>query len=220
MSQPSSPTSVITGAAGGIGASLARRLAGQGHRIAAVDLSLERAQALATSLGSGARGYGCDVSDAAQVEALAAQVLADFDGIHMLFANAGVAIGGKLTETSGDEFRWLFDVNVLGAFQIIRAFIPALIEQGRAGASARVVLTGSENALGLPETAEMTAYTATKHAILAMADGLRRDLAGTGVEVHVFCPGVVATRIWDGRAYRQQRYGGAAPASAEMAEKF
>jgi short-subunit dehydrogenase len=55
----------------------------------------------------------------------------------------------------------------------------------------------------------MTAYTATKHAVLAMADGLRRDLADTGVKVSIYCPGVVNTRIWDSRAHRLEQYGGA-----------
>jgi NAD(P)-dependent dehydrogenase (short-subunit alcohol dehydrogenase family) len=211
---------VVTGAASGIGESLARLLVDRGSRVAVVDISKESAQAVATAIGSGARGYGCDVSDPDQVAAMAGAVLADFGNINQVFANAGVAIGGKLTETSSADFRWLFDVNVLGVFETVKAFTPALLEQGSKGHLARFVLTGSENSVGLPPTAEMTAYTATKHAILALADGLRRDLRDAGVSAHVFCPGVVATRIFDARSRRQDRYGGSDPASADHASEM
>jgi short-subunit dehydrogenase len=64
----------------------------------------------------------------------------------------------------------------------------------------------------------LTAYTATKHAVLALADGLRRDLKDTGIKVSIFCPGLVNTGLWDSRGRRQPRYGGAESLSEQEVE--
>jgi short-subunit dehydrogenase len=134
-----------------------------------------------------------------------------------LFSNAGVAIGGKLTDADIREVAWLMEVNVVGTVRTIQAFMPHLLHRAEAGGRPRIILTGSENSIGLPSTGEMTAYTATKHAVLALADGLQRDLAGSGVGVSIFCPGLVNTRLWDSRSTRQARYGGAEAVDAERA---
>jgi NAD(P)-dependent dehydrogenase (short-subunit alcohol dehydrogenase family) len=210
---------VVTGAAGGIGQGLARAVAERGARVAAVEISGERADAAAVAIGFGSRGYACDVSDLDSVRALADAVERDFGGVNLVFANAGVAVGGKLTDTDPDEFQWMIDVNVRGAFNTALAFVPALEKAAAKGMAARLILTGSENSVGLPETGIFTAYTVTKHAILAMADGLRRDLEGTDVAVTIFCPGLVNTGLWDSRAHRQDRYGGAAQVAPEFAER-
>ncbi|MCK9541400.1 MAG: SDR family NAD(P)-dependent oxidoreductase [Novosphingobium sp.] len=212
--------SVITGGAGGIGLALARAVVTRGGAVALADLSREKAQAAAEEFSGHVRAYRCDVSDRADVEALAADVLADFGAVDLVFANAGVAVGGPLTETDPREFDWMFDVNVRGTFNTISVFAPVLRARAATGRPARFILTGSENSVGLPTTAVMTAYTATKHAVLAMADGLRRDLADSGVGVTVFCPGLVNTRIWDSRANRQDRYGGAEAWPAEQAAQM
>ena len=208
---------VVTGGAGGIGGAIATDLAARGARVAVADISQEKAVAMAEGLGAPARGYRCDVSDRGEVEALAADVSRDFGGVNLVFANAGVWVGGRLTEIEAREFDWLFDINVRGAFNAVQAFAPLLHRTAAGGAPARLVLTGSENSVGVPTTAFMTAYTATKHAILAMADGLRRDLDGSGVGVSVLCPGPVNTQIWDARRTRQDRYGGPAAADPEVA---
>jgi NAD(P)-dependent dehydrogenase (short-subunit alcohol dehydrogenase family) len=210
---------VITGGAGGIGFAFASALAERGVRLAIADISEEKAQDAAARLGAAAKGYGCDVTCVESLERLAAAIERDFGHINWLFANAGVAIGGKLTETSLREFEWLFDVNVTGTFRTIQTLFPLLQKSAAKGLPARVVFTGSENSVGLPTTGEMTAYTATKHAVLALADGLRRDLQGSGIDVSIFCPGLVNTGLWDSRRVRQDRYGGS-EAMPEQEEEF
>lgn len=208
---------VVTGGGGGIGAALARALAAKGVRVAIADISLDEATATAKAIGEGARAYRCDVTDTAEVEALAADVLRDFGGVNLVFANAGVWLAGALHETSRADFQFLFDVNVGGVFNTVRAFTPLLLQQAARGGLAHIVLTGSENSVGLPNVGVNSAYTATKHAVLAMGDALRRDVKDSGVGVSVLCPGAVNTRIWDGRRARQDRYGGAAEIAAEAA---
>jgi NAD(P)-dependent dehydrogenase (short-subunit alcohol dehydrogenase family) len=219
MAEEGAGIAVITGGAGGIGFAFASALAERGVRLAIADISEEKAQDAAARLGAAAKGYGCDVTCAESLERLAAAIERDFGHINWLFANAGVAIGGKLTETSTREFEWLFDVNVTGTFRTIQTFFPLLQNSADKGLPARVVFTGSENSVGLPTTGEMTAYTATKHAVLALADGLRRDLQGSGIDVSIFCPGLVNTGLWDSRRVRQDRYGGA-EAMPEQEEEF
>lgn len=209
---------VVTGGASGIGRALATLLADQGARVAIADISLERAQEAASAIGRGAKAYPCDVTEFASMAALAEQVSADFGGVNYVFANAGVVFQAGLLETDPSEFDWVFDVNVRGVYNTFRAFTASLLEQGGKRAAARFVITGSENSIGLPFLGVMTAYTATKHALLALADGMRRDLADAGVKVSIFCPAGVNTRLWDARSTRHDRYGGSEPAVGAEAE--
>jgi len=210
---------VVTGGASGIGRALAAALVARGARVAIADVSLEQAASTADALGGVTRAYGCDVTSREQVETLAAAVERDLGPVSLVFANAGVAVGGKLADTNADEFQWLMDVNVGGTFTTVQVFLPHLLRGAQAGRPTRLVLTGSENSLGVPGGSPSSAYTATKHAVMGMADALRRDLDGSGVGVSIFCPGLVATRIWDARRHRQDRYGGRADMPSEYAER-
>ena len=210
---------VVTGGGSGIGAALAAALAQRGAHVAVADISGDDAAGVAARIGPAARAYQCDVSDIDSVRALRSDVARDFRSVNFLFANAGVFIEGPLHETRPEELAWLFDVNVKGVYNAVHTFAPMLLEQGAKQAPARVVMTGSENSLGLPFQGVMSAYTATKHAVMAIADALRRDLEGTGVGVTIICSGAVDTRIWDARRARPDQYGGAAAAPQDLAER-
>lgn len=201
---------VVTGGASGIGAAIARALAVSGARVAIADVADSRAAELVASIGSNARAYHCDVTDRGDLEALAQSVTDAFGGVDLVFVNAGVAVQSSLADMDPREFDWLFDLNLRGAFNTIQVFANTLVAQAKIGGRPRFILTGSENSIGLPELGVLTAYTATKHAILGMADGLRRDLANKGVGVSILCPGAVNTRLWDARSTRHDRYGGPA----------
>ncbi|MDH4565170.1 SDR family NAD(P)-dependent oxidoreductase [Pseudomonas sp. BN414] len=226
MNNFNNTVAVITGGANGIGKSLAIALLESGASVAIADVNLSQATELASSLGEKARAYQCDVTERSQVEELAKNVLKDFGKINHVFANAGVAIAGSILSTAPAEFDWLLDVNVRGVFSTIQVFVPILIKSAEANEAAHFIITGSENSLGVPKTGPCSAYTLTKHASLALADTLRRDLSETGVKVSIFCPGVVDTKLYDARRTRQARYGGesampqeyAARASAAMAQ--
>lgn len=208
---------VVTGGGSGIGKALCEQLAQRGARVAIADLFIDAAQAAAAAIGKGARAFACDVGDRAQVDALASDVARDFGTVNMAFANAGIAVSGTVQDTDLREFQWLFDVNVGGVFNMMQAFVPLLLATAQKGQVARFISTGSENSVGVPLTSPSSVYTATKHAVLGLTDALRRDLAGTGVDVSIFCPSVVATRVWDARRSRQDRYGGASAMPADFA---
>ncbi|WP_342244629.1 SDR family oxidoreductase [Pseudomonas sp. OTU5201] len=219
MSNLNNTVAVITGGASGIGKSLSIALAEAGASVAIADVNLSEASQLATSLGHRARAYQCDVTERTQVENLAQKVIRDFGKINHVYANAGVAIAGSILSTAPAEFDWLLDVNVRGVFSTIQVFVPLLIKAAEENETAHFVITGSENSLGVPKTGPCSAYTMTKHASLALADTLRRDLADTGVKVSIFCPGVVDTKLYDARRTRQERYGGESAMPQEYAER-
>jgi NAD(P)-dependent dehydrogenase (short-subunit alcohol dehydrogenase family) len=214
---------VITGGGSGIGLALAQAVAARGGRVAIGDIDEAKALEAAASLGERAKGYSCDVTEPVALAGFARAVQSDFGGADLLFANAGVVIGGTLVDTDPREVEWLYDVNVRGVISTIQTFHPLLAARQAETGAAWVVLTGSENSLGLPAMAPSSIYTSTKHAVLALADALRRDFAQSGIGVSILCPGLTATRLWDSRAARQDRYGGARSitgADADRARDF
>jgi NAD(P)-dependent dehydrogenase (short-subunit alcohol dehydrogenase family) len=146
---------------------------------------------------------------------LAAFAFDKFGPVNLLVNNAGVGAGGPLHKVKPDMWRWTFAVNVDGVYHAVRAFAPRMLAQG---APARIVNTASEHALGLPSRGgQITAYTASKHAVLGLSDGMRRDYAGTNIAVSVVCPGLVATEIWNAQRNRHGQFGGPREAPPEAA---
>ncbi|MFP3901841.1 MAG: SDR family NAD(P)-dependent oxidoreductase [Acidimicrobiia bacterium] len=187
---------VITGAASGIGLSLARRFAGEGMRVVLADVerpALDRAAAeLAERHGTEAvLAVPTDVRHERAVEALAAATFDRFGTAHVICNNAGVGGGGLTWEVPADRWRWIVDVNLLGVANGIRAFVPRLVEQGEG----HVVNTAS--AAGILTGPGMSPYYATKHAVVALSESLLLDLqlVGAPVGVSVLCPEWVRTNI-------------------------
>ena len=181
-------TAVITGGASGIGLAIAKRMVSQGLQVIVADLpyeSLERASRI-----DGLITRACDVSDLAQVEALAEFASGTFDSVDLVLNNAGQGgVRGKLWEVDPDKARAHFDVNFWGVWNGVKAFAPRLVEQETPSA---IYNTGSENSFfcAVPQTA---AYIAAKHAVLGMTESLREDLpdhvhAGLIVPGWVFTP--------------------------------
>jgi NAD(P)-dependent dehydrogenase (short-subunit alcohol dehydrogenase family) len=182
---------VITGAASGIGKALAESLAAQGARLVLADIDSERVKALAAGL-NGAIALGCDVSDHASVEALAGAAQAELGGIDLVFANAGTILNGPLVKSTPEEFDWLMGVNLRGAWSSLTVFARALLAQDEGG---RICVTASEHSLGLQHTGAGI-YTASKQAVLALAEVMRAELPEK-IGISVFCPGLVSTGLAD-----------------------
>jgi len=202
MTQFEDKTILITGAATGIGWATARRLADLGARIVIADLDGAGAEAAARALPGGrARGFRCDVRDDAEV----ADLRSACGGVDMLINNAAKSpVTGPIMDTEIDQWRDALDVNVLGYVRMIRAFLPDML----ARRSGHIVNTSSGLAL-LPDPPIrfMGPYIASKGAQLSMSYAFAHALAGTGVSISVFCPGVTAT---------SDRPGGPAPPLPNM----
>ena len=204
---------LVSGGGSGIGRGIAIALAGEGMRVVVADIEGDAAAAVAAELtASGAEGIAevVDVSDVAAVEALADRCDARYGGVDVLCNNAGVVGHTPIGPDSLDSWRWIIDVNLFGVVHAINAFVPRMRARvGERGGEAHIVNTSSlGGGLIAGDGWEITAYRASKFAIVAMSRDLRGELARSGIGVSVVCPGGVETRIWQAGRNRPAERGG------------
>src|SRR5438067_7254087 len=183
---------VITGAGSGIGRATALAFAKQGARIVACDVDDARLASLKAELGDRALAVRkVDVSDRAQVAAFAAAV----DTVDILVNNAGVGLGGSFLDTSLDDWDWLLGVNLRGVVHGCHFFIPKMVARGQGGHVINI-----SSILGIYPAPNVTAYVASKFAVLGFSQSLRTELAPHRIGVTAICPGMIDTAIVeDGR---------------------
>lgn len=186
---------VITGGASGIGLAFAERFGREGCRIMVADIeatALEAAVASLRAQGIRAEGQVTDVADLASVKALEARTAEVFGRTDLLFNNAGVSITGPIWAMSDDDWRWVWDVNVWGVVNGIRAFLPGMMAHGEGG---YVVNTGSLASFN--GNGDHAPYCSSKAAVLGISQSLYMEMKAmmTGIGVSIVCPGMVATRI-------------------------
>jgi short-subunit dehydrogenase len=183
---------VITGAAGGIGAGVARALERRGVTLCLVDIDTQRLEA-ATSGVERATGYICDVSDLEAVTHLSARLAATFGRIDLLVNNAGISVAGALTGLPRAQFERAIDVNFWGTVNCTTAFLPLLRAARDSRRSAAICNVLSDFALfSLPTKAP---YAASKHASRAYTECLSAELFGEGIQVTAVYPGATATGL-------------------------
>lgn len=185
---------VVTGAASGIGRSLAHAFAGQGMRLVLADIEAAPLEEVASELrGSGTDVFAvtADVSVASDVERIGAAADDVFGGLHVACNNAGVAAGGLSWEVGLEDWDWVLGVNLYGVIHGIRSFVPRIIASG----GGHVVNTASM--AGLTSAPGMGPYNVSKHAVVTLSETLALELAMTHPEVGVtvVCPGWVRTGI-------------------------
>jgi NAD(P)-dependent dehydrogenase (short-subunit alcohol dehydrogenase family) len=186
---------VVTGAGRGIGFAVAAAMADRGMRVVLSDVDAARPQEVAGPLrdkGADAWGVVCDVSDAGQVDALAAATMERFGRVDLLCNNAGVVTGGPAWEIGLDQWRRVLGVNLWGVVHGVHSFVPLLLENPDGG---HVVNVASMAAV-VPWPG-IAPYNVSKHGVLALSETLLGDLraAGSTVGVSVVMPGRVATGI-------------------------
>ncbi|MEV7808848.1 glucose 1-dehydrogenase [Microbispora sp. NPDC088329] len=189
---------VVTGAARGIGAAIARRLAAEGAVVACVDLATDQCASIVdeiTVTGGRAVAFGCDVSEGAQVEALVPRVMAEFGRIDVLVNNAGLTRDNLLFRMSEDDWDKVVDVNLKGVFLMSREVQKHMVEQ-RSGA---IVNLSSRSALGNRGQAN---YSAAKAGIQGLTATMAIELGPFGVRVNAVAPGYVATPMTEATAVR------------------
>ncbi len=196
MQDFSGKTAVITGGASGIGFGLATTFAGEGMNVVIGDVekdALDGAVAKLAASGANVEGIVTDVTVPEQMQALADGAVARFGGVHVFCNNAGVGGGGLSWEQPLETWEWVLGVNLWGVIHGLRSFVPLLMQQD----AAHIVNTAS--LAGLVSAPFMSAYNASKHAVVAISETLFHELAMTAPQVHVsvLCPGWVATNIGD-----------------------
>jgi NAD(P)-dependent dehydrogenase (short-subunit alcohol dehydrogenase family) len=174
---------LVTGGASGIGAAIADALAAEGARLTLVGRDAARLEAAAAR--HGATAIVCDVTD----EEAVGEACARAGAVDVLVNNAGAAESATLARTGLDLWRRLHDVNAAGAFLTCRALAPGMIERG----FGRIVNVAST--AGLRGYPYVTAYCASKHALVGFTRALALELAATPVTANAVCPGYTETPL-------------------------
>src|SRR5688572_2191070 len=192
---------VVTGAASGLGRSMALAFAAEGMHVALGDVdagNLSQVENEARSKGARTFTMRLDVSRAQDVEAFRDQAMSELGGIHLVCNNAGVSPLGAAWESSVADWQWILGVNLWGVIHGVRAFTPHLIAQNEG----HIVNTASVSGLISPPGS--SAYNVTKHAVVALSETLHHDLRerNSAVGVSVLCPAYVPTRITESERNR------------------
>lgn len=191
-------TAIVTGAARGIGAAVAARLAADGYAVALVDLDAAQAQEAAakiTAAGGRAQGFGADVSDEAAVEAVVEEIVAALGAPTVLVNNAGIIRDNLLFKMSVDDWDAVMGVHLRGAFLLTRAVQGHMREAGWG----RIVNLSSTSALGNRGQAN---YAAAKAGMQGFTKTLAIELGRFGVTANAIAPGFIATDMTRATAER------------------
>ena len=199
-------TAFVTGGGGSIGGAIARALAVEGVRVAIADIRSETAREVAAEIeasGGTAVGVACDVCDRVSLEAARDEAAAALGPVSVLVAVAGATSWQRLTVMSDDDLDWIFQVNLIGVVNCMRAFVPGLPAGGH------VVATASTAGLRPGFLPYHSAYSAAKLGVIGLMFNLRRELADAGIGSTLLIPAGVITKMGENNAsYRPERFGG------------
>jgi NAD(P)-dependent dehydrogenase (short-subunit alcohol dehydrogenase family) len=182
---------LVTGAASGIGRATATRLAREGMRLVLADVDEPGLGSLAADLGERVLlARRVDVADRAAMAAFAEQVHALVPAVDLLVNNAGVAFAGGILDTPLPQWDWVLGINLGGVVHGCHYFVPPMVRRGRGG-----YVVNISSVFGLYAAPGVTAYVASKFAVLGLSRAMRTELAPHGVGVSAVCPGMIATQI-------------------------
>ena len=193
-------TAVLTGAGSGFGLECARIGARLGMNLVLVDVqqdALDAAAAEMQAAGSQVLARKVDVSNAAQMEQLAADVQQRFGAPHLVFNNAGVGAGGLVWENSVKDWEWVLGVNLWGVVHGVRLFTPMMLAAAKADPAWRGHIINTASMAGLLNAPNMGIYNVSKHAVVSLTETLYQDLSlvTDQVSASVLCPFFVPTGI-------------------------
>ena len=193
-------TAVLTGAGSGFGLECARIAARLGMNLVLADVqqdALDRAVTDMEAAGAAVLARRVDVSDAAQMTALAQAVRERFGAPHFVFNNAGVGSGGLVWENSLKDWEWVLGVNLWGVIHGVHLFTPMMLEAAQADPSYRGHIVNTASMAGLLTPPNMGVYNVSKHAVVSLTETLYQDLrlVTDQVSASVLCPYFVPTGI-------------------------
>jgi NADP-dependent 3-hydroxy acid dehydrogenase YdfG len=180
---------VVTGASSGIGEAAARLLAAEGMHVILSARRRERIEALAEELGDKATAVTADVADVDHVRALFDEIRERFEGLDLLFNNAGLGVFGRFASSMPGDWRRMIDTNVYGVLNCTHGAIPLM--RGRPGA----MISSVSSTGGRYGVEGWAVYCATKFAVSGFHDALRKELGLEGIRVSVIEPGAVWTEF-------------------------
>ncbi len=182
----------ITGAGSGLGLALAQALAREGWTLGLFDRDLERLTKVEGDLsaaGVPVLAYPGDVTQADELTVAVNSFSASHDGLDVMINNAGVAAAGPMMDTAVEDWRWIFDINLIGVVHGCRASIPHLQRNGSG------LLINVASAAAFAAAPGMAAYNATKAAVLSLSETLMNELHTAHTQVSVVMPGFFQTNL-------------------------
>ncbi|MGH3451039.1 MAG: SDR family oxidoreductase [Haloechinothrix sp.] len=192
-------TAIVTGAASGIGAEIARQLSAGGAIVLVTDItppSIDKVVGEITARGGTATGMVVDVARRADVQGAVDHVVAAHGRVDYLFNNAGVAIFGEVETVTLDDWDKIIDVNLRGVAYGTTIAYRQMVRQGHG----HIVNTAS--VAGLVPVPLQAHYCATKHAVVGLSKTLSVEAAEHGVAVTAFCPAFVESGMFDNNTFR------------------
>jgi NADP-dependent 3-hydroxy acid dehydrogenase YdfG len=195
-------TAVISGAASGMGRSLAQRLAAHGSPLAITDIDEVGLKDTEASISGPVLSRVLDVRDADAQQNFADEVR-DWTPttVGAVFNNAGVAVASTVLEANPHDDQWLWDINFHGVVNGTRAFLPILVEQDEGA------IVNTSSVFGLAGVPNQSAYCSAKFAVRGYTDALRQELRGTGVTAITVHPGGVNTNIVRNARFQEDQDG-------------
>ena len=185
---------LITGAACGIGEATARAFAQRGAGLILADIrraEVDRVGDELREMGAEVFTYGVDVASLEKMSVFAHWVAERVGAVDVLVNNAGIVRHGGYEQTSFEDWRAVFDVNLFGVVHATKLLVPPMVERGQ---GAVVNIASASGQVGF---SKLTAYSTSKFALMGFSQALRGELQETGVSVSVVCPGFVKTGIAD-----------------------
>jgi len=182
---------VVTGAASGIGAAIARRFAVEGAKVGLLDMDEAGVQGAADDFkaaGVDAVGLACDVAVEGQCAAAIQEIIARYGGIDLLVNNAGITQRSAFVDTQTSVYRKVMDVNFFGSLYCTKASIDSLIAR-------KGIIVVIESLAGVSPLLGRTGYCASKHALHGFFTSLRSEVRHSGVHIILVCPGFVKTNL-------------------------
>jgi NAD(P)-dependent dehydrogenase (short-subunit alcohol dehydrogenase family) len=210
-----SSVAAVTGGGNGIGKALCLELANRGYHVVVADIALGEAEVTAREIedtGGAAIAVRCDVTDESEVAALVDTAASTYGLPDLVFSNAGAGLPKPAVEVTRNDLIWLFGLNVFGMWNVAARFAEHAIKAEKV---TRIILTGSEHSIGVPFGGS-SAYTATKHAILGVAEAMRAEWEGLPVDISILCPGLTQSRLSEGERHREGWQGKVDPMAAAV----
>ena len=193
---------IITGASSGIGAALARSFSNKGALVVLAARRQDKLEEAAAACPGETMVVQCDVTTAQGRQKLVDETIEHFGRIDILVNNAGIGLYGDIEATKENDLRRLFEVNVFAVFLLTALVLPVMKKNG----AGLILNIGSIGGL-IAHSDKVTAYVASKHAVVGFTRGLVKDLHGTGVDAKVVCPQLVDTGFYQASVGAQEMEG-------------
>ena len=188
----SGKNAVITGAASGIGKEIALQLARLGTNLIISDINDQRLDQVKEEIeksGVKVYSYHCDVTKKSEVKTLLEHAGSDFNDIHFLFSNAGIAVGGQFELFSMENWKSIININLWGCINMVNSFLPKMLEQG----FGHVIVTSS--IAGIIGVGGLVPYSTTKFANYGFCEAVYGEFHEKGIDVSVICPFPLKTNL-------------------------